>query len=248
MSVFRVALPSCWSLACHDGRTLSGVVHGLYQRCARCATAEHEHFTLYRLRHDALRALRMVSLCRVLRLGAGHPMRPWLPHRWNCLARRVPLLKQPGRRRCTSRQGSRGFTHDGRSAIAVRNRGAVGGVTKTTRQCRDADTAAWTADVRESARAIARRLEAITGVETRDQCSLCGPPGHGGSHATRTRHSARQGECGTTGSSRQERRDGWGPPIATLPQRRSRLVRMALTASRVQEWSSICFRQDRKGP
>jgi hypothetical protein len=65
----------------------------------------------------------------------------------------------------------------------VRNQGAVGGVTKTTRQCRDADTAAphdgmaahdasrtaaWTADVREGARAIAHRLEAITGVETRD--------------------------------------------------------------------------------
>src|SRR2546422_8941370 len=85
--------------------------------------------------------------------------------------------EEPGRR-CISRQWSRGSTHDGRSAIAVRNRGAVGGVTKTTRQCRDADTAAphdgmvsheayrtaaWTADVRESARAIARCLEAITG-------------------------------------------------------------------------------------
>jgi len=33
-----------------------------------------------------------------------------------------------------------------------------------------------------------------------------------GSHATRKRRSARQGECGITGASRQERHDGWCPP------------------------------------
>src|SRR5262249_61362959 len=77
-------------------------------------------------------------------------------------------------------------------------------------------TAAWTADVRESARAIARRLEEIKGVETRDQCSCVALLAMVGSHATRQRRSARQGERGTTGASRQERRDGWCPPLHAL--------------------------------
>jgi len=66
LSVFIVALPSCWSLAFHDGRMLSGGGYGPSQRWARCAAAENKHFQLYRLRHDALR---VVSLCRVLRMG-----------------------------------------------------------------------------------------------------------------------------------------------------------------------------------
>src|SRR5215831_6353946 len=112
MSVFMVALPSWWPLACHDGRMRSGKGHGPDQRWARGVAAENKNFTLYRLRHEAFRALRVVSLCRVLRLGVGQPLGPWLPHRWDCLASRAPLLNQPGRR-CTSRQWSRGSPHDG---------------------------------------------------------------------------------------------------------------------------------------
>jgi len=130
-----------WPLARHDGRMLSGRGHGPRRRWARGAAATQEHFTRSWLSHEAFLARRVVRPCRRLCLGVGQPLGPWSPHRWDYLASRVPPLKQPGRR-CTARQRARGATREGRSASAVRNRGAGGGVSKTPRQCRDAGTAA----------------------------------------------------------------------------------------------------------
>jgi hypothetical protein len=70
--------------------------------------AAHEHFTLCWLSHEAFLALRVVRPCRMLRLGVGQPMGPWSPHRWDCIARRVPPLQQPGRW-CTSLAVVKGF-------------------------------------------------------------------------------------------------------------------------------------------
>jgi hypothetical protein len=67
--------------AFHDGRPMPGVGHVPRQIFARLAAAEHEDVKPFRLRHEALLALRGVRRCRGLRLGVGHPMVPWIP-RW----------------------------------------------------------------------------------------------------------------------------------------------------------------------
>jgi hypothetical protein len=74
------------------------VGHVPRQIFARLATAENENVKLFRLRHDILLALRVVRRCRVLRMGVGYPMVPWISHWWDCIASRVPTLKHPGLR------------------------------------------------------------------------------------------------------------------------------------------------------